>query len=106
MSTTAATEWKYLVPDPKGRLRQRFIKGTYFAAWDVYALAADDEEPRTREEVAAAFGIPVEAVDEAVAYCRSNPPELRQDFADQEAWFATRGLQDPDRNGPPPAPSS
>ena len=77
-------DWKYLALNPKSYLRQLFVKGTDFPARDLYALAVDPEEPRTLEEVAAAFAVPVEAVQEAIAYCRSEPAEMHQDFQDQE----------------------
>ena len=56
-------------------------------------LPIDPEEPRTLEEVAAAFGVPVEAVQEAIAYCRSEPAEMHQDFQDQETWFSAQGFR-------------
>ena len=87
MSTSPPKQWVYLVPNPKSYLRQLFVKGTDFPAWDLYAATAHPDEPMTPEQVAEDYGIPVEAVREAIAYCQSDPPEVRQDFADQEAWL-------------------
>jgi hypothetical protein len=42
----------------------------------------------------------VEAVREAIAYCESDPPEMRQDLAESDAWFEAQGLNGPAR---PPA---
>lgn len=47
------------------------------------------------EEIASAQGVPVEAVREAIAYCQAEPPEIKQDFARQNTWFATHGLDEP-----------
>jgi hypothetical protein len=43
------------------------------------------EEARTPTELAADYDLPVEAVLEAIAYCQSNPPEIHQDWAREEA---------------------
>lgn len=48
------------------------------------------------EEVAAGYGLPVEAVLEAIAYCESNPPELLDDYAREEALMEASGMNDPD----------
>jgi hypothetical protein len=74
--------------------KSEHVKGTDFPARDFYSLCADEEEPMTPAEVAEAYGVPVEAVHEAIAYCRSDPLEMRQDFEDQEAWMAARGLNE------------
>jgi hypothetical protein len=46
----------------------------------------------TPEEVAADYELPLEAVREAVAYCESNPPEIAEDFALDEARAKARGM--------------
>jgi hypothetical protein len=53
------------------------------------------EEPQTIEEIAQDYDLPVEAVREAIAYCESNPPEIRDDFAREEALMSALGLNDP-----------
>jgi hypothetical protein len=95
MDTSTAKHWVYLAPNPKSYLRQLFVKGTEFAAHDLYVLYVDDEEPMTPEEIAEGYGVPVGAVHEAIAYCQSDPPEIRQDIADSDAWFAAHGLDNP-----------
>jgi hypothetical protein len=37
-------------------------------------------------------------VQEAIAYCESNPPEIAQDFAREEALMHATGMNDPDYN--------
>jgi hypothetical protein len=48
-------------------------------------MVVNEEEPRKAEDVAASFGLPLEAVKEAIAYCESNPPEIREDLEREEA---------------------
>jgi len=54
----------------------------------LYGLFASADEPMTREEIAADFNLPLEAVDEAIAYCQNDPPEIAEDFAREERLVA------------------
>jgi hypothetical protein len=56
----------------------------------LYGMFVNEEEPRTPEEIAAAFGLPVAAVHEAIRYCESDPPEIREDLEREEANIRTR----------------
>ena len=49
----------------------------------------------TPEEIAANYRLPVEAVKEAIAYCQSNPPELQEDYAREQALIEACGMNDP-----------
>ena len=49
----------------------------------------------TMEEIAADWDIPVEAVQEAIAYFESNPPEMLADFRREEARAEATGMNDP-----------
>ena len=51
----------------------------------LYGLYFNDQEPMTRAEIAAAYELPIEAVDEAIAYCETDPPEVRTDWEMEEA---------------------
>src|SRR5712692_11163717 len=98
MSTSQPREWKYLAPKPGSFYRQLFIKGKRIAALTLYILHVDgDEDPgMTPEELAADYDLPLEAVLEAIAYCKSDPPEIRQDLAVEEAIMEATGMNDPD----------
>ena len=61
----------------------------------LYGMYVNDEDPRTPEEIAAAFGLPVQAVHEAIAYCESDPPEIREDWEREEANVRARALRTP-----------
>lgn len=50
----------------------------------------------TPEEIGREFNISVEAVREAIAYCESNPPELLEDYAREEALTEAAGMNEPD----------
>jgi uncharacterized protein (DUF433 family) len=96
MSTTPPT-WKYLAPNPRSRYKQLFFKGTRIRARDLYGQVVSEGEPKTTpEEVAAEYGLPVEAILEAIAYCESNPPEIASDFAAEELSMELRGMNHPD----------
>ena len=53
------------------------------------------EEPMTPEEIAADYGLPLEAVQEAIAYCQSDPPEIKEDFEREERYMEAIGLKEP-----------
>ena len=93
--STASTQYQYLAPNPKSAYKQLFIKGTRIRARVLYGQTVN-EEPRTVEEVAEDYGLPVEAVREAVAYCESNPPEIREDYEREERLMEATGMNEPD----------
>lgn len=79
MSTTAT--YQYLEPHLGSSYKQLFIKGTKLPADIIYSAAYQRGEghDRTPEEVAEDYGIPVEAVYEAIRYCESKPIEVQYD---------------------------
>ena len=87
--------YDYLAPNPKSTYKQLFVKGTRIRARVLYGWYANEEEPMTPEQIALEFNLPVEAVREAIAYCESDPPELRQDYAAEEALMEATGMNDP-----------
>jgi uncharacterized protein (DUF433 family) len=93
---TPATQYKYLERDPKSSYRQLSIKGRRIRARSIYGLYMSAEEPLTPEKIAEEYQLPLEAVLEAIAYCQSNPPEIAQDFAEEEALMEAAGMNDPD----------
>src|SRR5438105_3529644 len=92
MNTT--TQWKYLDRKPKSNYKQLFIKDRWIAARTLYGQTLG-EEARTPEEVAADYGLPVEAVREAIAYCESKPPEIHEDWEREEALMEATGMNYP-----------
>jgi uncharacterized protein (DUF433 family) len=100
MSTTP-NSYKYLVRKPKSVYKQLFIKERWISARTLYGLHVNEEMPMTLEEIAANYELPLEAVQEAIAYCESNPPELAQDYARDEAMMEATGMNDPNYDGRP-----
>ena len=92
--SVATTRWTHLAPNPKSAYKQLFVKGTRIRARILYGWYAC-EEPRTPEDIAADYGLSLDAVKEASAYCESNPPEILEDFAREEALMLATGMNDP-----------
>jgi uncharacterized protein (DUF433 family) len=101
MGQTQQTQWKYLERDPHSSLRQLSIKGRRIRARTLYGLFMNTEEPRTIEEIAADYNLPVEVVEEAIAYCRTDPPEIRLDHEIEEALIEAHGMNDPNYKDDP-----
>jgi len=72
-------EWQYLERRPGSSYQQLCVKGKRIWAWTLYCEFMNEKVPRTPQELAEGWGVPLEAVHEAIAYCQSDPPELRED---------------------------
>jgi uncharacterized protein (DUF433 family) len=96
MNPSASTSWQYLAPNPNSCYKQLFIKGTRIRARVLYGMFMSADEPMTPEEIAADFNLPLPAVQEAIAYCQANPPEIAQDFEREERLMQASGMNDPD----------
>jgi uncharacterized protein (DUF433 family) len=96
MNTSTPNNWVYLDRKPGSLYRQLFIKGRNIAARTLYGQFMNEEEPRTLEQIAADYELPLEAVREAISYCESNPLEIQQDWAAEEALEEATGMKDPD----------
>ena len=92
--STLSTEYRYLTKNPQSAYKQLFVKGTRIRARVLYGWYAC-EEPISPAEIAADCGLPVEAVEEAIRYCESNPPELQEDYQREEALLTATGMNDP-----------
>ncbi len=109
MSTTPLPTWEYLARKPGSHYRQLFIKGTRIAARVLYGdyTPGEDWPGRSAEELASDFNLLVEAVREAIAYCESDPPEIREDLLREEAVVEATGMNDPNyKYKPSPKPLS
>ena len=88
-------EWKYLVRRPGSSYRQLSIKGKRIWAWTLYCEFMNDKEPRTPQQLAADWGVPLEAVWEAIEYCQTDPPELLEDHRKDDVLAEAIGMNDP-----------
>jgi uncharacterized protein (DUF433 family) len=96
MSPNPATTWNHLAPNPKSAYKQLFIKGRRIRARTLYGMYMSADEPMTPAEIAADYDLPLEAVEEAIAYCQTDPPEIREDFQREERIMEATGMNDPD----------
>ena len=89
-------EWKYLgAARPARATRQLCIKGKRIWAWTLYCEFMSAKEPRTPEQLATDWDVPLAAVQEAIAYCQSDPPELREDHRKDDLLAEATGMNDP-----------
>ena len=87
-------KYKYLDHWRGSNYRQLFYKERKIRAETLYR-ATVGPEPRTPEEVAADYDIPVEVVREAIHYCTHNEELLRQELEEDLADMRARGLDKP-----------
>jgi uncharacterized protein (DUF433 family) len=96
MNPSSTTTWKYLARDPKSSYKQLSIQGRRIRARTLYGRYMSAEEPMTPEEIALDYDLPLEAVKEAIAYCQTDPPEIKEDFEREERIMEATGMNDPD----------
>jgi hypothetical protein len=90
----AAAPYKYLWPKRNSVYKQLFVMGR-IAPWIIYGAYVHEEEPMTMEEIAFDRELPLAAVQEAIAYYESSPPEMLEDFRREDARAQAAGLNDP-----------
>ena len=87
-------QYKYLGPWRGSNYRQFFYKDRKIRAETLYRQTVG-VDPRTPEEVARDFEVPVEAVLEAIHYCTHNEELLRKEREEDLADIRARGLDKP-----------
>jgi uncharacterized protein (DUF433 family) len=97
MTPLPPAPWKHLERKPGSHYGQLFVKGTRIAARTLfsYFVPGEDWPGMAAEEIAAEFNLPVEAVREAISYCQSDPPEIRDDLLREEALMRATGMDEP-----------
>ena len=95
MSTSTTATWIHLAPKPGSVYRQLFVRGRNIAARTLYGLFVSEEEPRSPEQIAVDYDLPLDAVLEAIAYCERDPVEIREDWEREEATSQARGDANP-----------
>ena len=71
--------------------RSLYVKDRGISARTLYGKFMSESSPMTPEEIAADYNIPVEVVREAIEYCQTDPPEIREDFAYEERLLKAIG---------------
>jgi uncharacterized protein (DUF433 family) len=87
-------EYKYLAPRYGSNYRQWFVKDRRIRAETLYRETVG-LDPRTPEAVAEDYDVPVEAVYEAIHYCKHNEELLRQEREEVLADIRAMGLDKP-----------
>jgi uncharacterized protein (DUF433 family) len=99
--STNSKKYKYLARKPGSNYKQLFIKDRWVSARTLYGRHVNEEMPMTPEQIAEDYDLALDAVLEAIAYCESNPPEIVQDYAREEARMEATGMNDPNYDGRP-----
>ncbi|MBI3330256.1 MAG: hypothetical protein HYZ81_26555 [Nitrospinae bacterium] len=84
-------QYQYLEPRSRSHYRQFWIKGRHIRAEVLYRLTVG-AEPRTPEEVAQDYDLPVEAVQEAIDYAVRNQELLQEERAREASRMQQLGL--------------
>jgi uncharacterized protein (DUF433 family) len=79
--------YRHLEPRPPSNYRQLWVKGRHMRAEVLYRQTVGPE-PRTPQEVADDYGLPVEAVLEAIDYATRHSKLLDEERAREEARWA------------------
>ncbi len=91
-------QWNYLERRPGSSYQQLCIKGRRIWAWTLYCEFMNERESRTMEQLAQDFELPLDAVREAIEYCQSDPPEIREDRRKDDLLAEAIGMNDPPTN--------
>ena len=94
MSTITTTQYQHLEPRPGSNYRQLFLKGRRIRAAVVYE-GVHGPDPRTPEEFADDYGVPLEAVREALDYVANNLPLIEAEREREAANIRAPGLDRP-----------
>jgi len=94
MTIETTTQYQHLEPRPGSNYRTLFLKGRRIRAANVDAWI-DGPDPRTPEEFARDFQVPLEAVLEALDYVARNRPLIEQERDREAANLHARGFDGP-----------
>jgi uncharacterized protein (DUF433 family) len=94
MTTTNQTQYQHLESRPGSNYRQLFLRGRRIRA-AVIDEAIHGPDPRTPEEFARDFQVPLDAVLEALDYVARNRPLIEQERDREAANLRARGLDGP-----------
>jgi len=87
-------QYQHLEPRSRSNYRQLWVKGRHIRAEVLYRFTIG-AEPRTPEEVARDYDLPVAAVHEAIDYARRNEALLAAERAREVSRMQSLGLDQP-----------
>jgi uncharacterized protein (DUF433 family) len=96
MTGKTETQYQHLEPRPGSNYRTLFLKGRRIRAAVVDAVV-NGPDPRTAEEYAQEYQVPLEAVLEALDYVAQNRLLIQQERDHEAARLRARGLLGPAR---------
>jgi hypothetical protein len=79
---SSVTAYKYLEPRPESGAKRLFVKGRKFPADMLYGQAVG-EDALTPKELAESWGLPLEAVLEAIDYSEANLDLIHRERAEE-----------------------
>jgi uncharacterized protein (DUF433 family) len=94
VATTTSTQYQHLEPRPGSNYRQLFLKGRRIRAAVVHE-AIHGPDPFTPEEFARDYGVPLEAVVEALDYVSRNLSLIQAEREREATDIRSRGLDRP-----------
>lgn len=86
--------YQHLERRPGSNYKQLFVKGRRMRAQTLYRETIG-EDPRTPEQVARDFELPLEVVQEAIDYCVKNEDLLREERDKELEMIRKYGLDQP-----------
>ncbi len=95
MSTSAEPEYRYLAPRPGSNYRQYYLKDRRKIRAEILYRMTVGPDPRTPEQVAIDYDVPIEAVREAIDYSIRNERLLREERDRETEWIHALGLDRP-----------
>jgi hypothetical protein len=94
MTIKAEKQYQHLEPRPGSNYRQLFLKGRRIRA-AIVDQAVHGPDPRTAEEFAREYQVPLAAVLEALEYVAENRAFIEQEREHEAARLRARGLLGP-----------
>jgi hypothetical protein len=94
MSSKTEKQYRHLEPRPGSNYRTLFLKGRRIRAAVVDGVI-NGPDPRSAEEFAREYQVPLEAVLEALDYVAENRPLIEQERDHEAARLRARGVLGP-----------
>ncbi len=87
---TTKTQWQYLKRRPQSRWKQLYIKDRKLKAHTVWSDMIVNQW--SEEETAYNWDLPIEAVREAIEYCKANLELLKKEATEEQRYLKEQGV--------------
>jgi uncharacterized protein (DUF433 family) len=95
VSTATEPEYRYLAPRPGSNYSLYYLKDRRKIRAEILYRMTVDPEPRTPDQVATDYNVPVDAIREAIEYCLRNEGLPREERDRETEWIHELGLDRP-----------